>query len=147
MADDIAITAGSGTPVATDEIGGRHFQRIKPAWGTDGTAVDVSASSPLPVVAYGELVEAVQALRTIAHSLDMSIGRSYANAAGRLLVEASIAASQTLGTITTVSTVTTLTTCSTLTNQTQIGGINAAPQIPALMQLGAASLRSNITTS
>lgn len=40
MADDVAITAGSGTTVASDEIGGRHFQRIKPCLGADGTAVD-----------------------------------------------------------------------------------------------------------
>jgi hypothetical protein len=40
MADDIAVTAGSGTTVATDEIGGRHFQRVKLALGADGTATD-----------------------------------------------------------------------------------------------------------
>lgn len=40
MADDVAITAGVGTNVATDEIGGRHFQRTKTALGPDGTAVD-----------------------------------------------------------------------------------------------------------
>ncbi len=45
MADDVAITAGSGTTVATDEIAGRHFQRVKLTIGADGTATDVSAGA------------------------------------------------------------------------------------------------------
>jgi hypothetical protein len=49
MADDIPITPGTGASIATDDIGGRHFQRFKPAIGVDGTAVDVSASNPMPV--------------------------------------------------------------------------------------------------
>lgn len=51
MADNVAITAGSGTTIATDDVGGVHYQRIKSAFGTDGNATDVSASNPLPVVA------------------------------------------------------------------------------------------------
>jgi hypothetical protein len=144
VADNVSITAGSGTTIATDEIGGVNYQRVKPSWGADGIATDVSEAAPLPVAAYGELVEAVQALRMIAHAIDRSIGQAYANVAGRLLVEASLAASQTLGTVTTVSTVTT---CSTLTNQTQIGGINAAGQIPALMGVAADSLRRNVSVT
>lgn len=50
MADDVPITAGSGTNVATDEIGGRHFQRMKITWGVDGVADDASAANPLPTV-------------------------------------------------------------------------------------------------
>jgi hypothetical protein len=53
MADDVAVTAGAGTSIATDDIGGRHFQRVKPAWGPDGTATDVSNDNPLPVVQRG----------------------------------------------------------------------------------------------
>jgi hypothetical protein len=53
MADDVSITAGSGTTVATDEVGGRHFQRVKATWGADGTANDVSATNPLPTVGPG----------------------------------------------------------------------------------------------
>ena len=30
MADDVAITAGSGTTIATDEISSKHYQRVKP---------------------------------------------------------------------------------------------------------------------
>lgn len=48
MADNVAITAGAGTTVATDDVGGVQYQRVKPAVGVDGTAVDVSAAAPMP---------------------------------------------------------------------------------------------------
>lgn len=40
MADNVAITAGSGTNIATDDIGGTHYQRIKRSVGADGSAAD-----------------------------------------------------------------------------------------------------------
>ena len=49
MADNVGYTAGTGTNIATDEIGGNHYQRIKPTFGADGTATDVSNANPLPV--------------------------------------------------------------------------------------------------
>lgn len=51
MADNIAITPGSGATVATDDVGGIQYQRVKTAWGVDGAAVDTSATNPLPVAA------------------------------------------------------------------------------------------------
>lgn len=42
-------TAPNGTVVATDNIGGIDYQRVKVTWGVDGTATDVSATDPLPV--------------------------------------------------------------------------------------------------
>ena len=51
MADNVAITAGAGTSIASDDIGGVHWQRIKVGWGADGVAGDVSATNPLPVSA------------------------------------------------------------------------------------------------
>ena len=53
MADNIPITAGSGTTVATDDVGGAHYQRVKMVWGADGTATDTSAAAPLPIVGLG----------------------------------------------------------------------------------------------
>ena len=49
MADNMQVTPGTGATVAADEIGGALYQRVKIAAGADGTAVDVSAASPLPV--------------------------------------------------------------------------------------------------
>jgi len=49
MADNVTITAGSGTTVAADDIAGVFYQRVKLAHGADGTATDVSTTAPLPV--------------------------------------------------------------------------------------------------
>lgn len=49
MADNVAITAGSGTPIATDNVGGVNYQRSKVVWGVDGVVTDASTAAPLPV--------------------------------------------------------------------------------------------------
>jgi len=51
MADNVAITAGAGTSIASDDISGVQHQRVKIEWGVDGVVNDVSASAPLPVTA------------------------------------------------------------------------------------------------
>ncbi|MGE3341493.1 MAG: hypothetical protein AB7J46_06390 [Candidatus Altimarinota bacterium] len=50
MADNVAITAGSGTSIATDDVGGVQYQRVKVSVGADGSATDVSAAAPIPTV-------------------------------------------------------------------------------------------------
>lgn len=49
MADNVAITAGSGTSIAADDVSSVFYQRVKPAWGADGTATDTQVAQPLPV--------------------------------------------------------------------------------------------------
>ncbi|MDQ3023820.1 MAG: hypothetical protein M3R04_05465 [bacterium] len=49
MADNIAITSGAGTVIATDDIAGVQYQRVKLAQGADGVGVDVSSAAPLQV--------------------------------------------------------------------------------------------------
>lgn len=147
MPDNVPITAGSGTNVATDDIGGVHYQRVKPAWGVDGVAVDVSAAAPLPVDAStGELIEALEVLRmaitTLARTLSVGL---QPDASGRLRVLLdSITASLTLATI---STVTSVTTVATVTNQAQVGGVAANDQVPSLLAMAASSARRNITVT
>lgn len=51
IADNVAITAGAGTSIATDDISGVQWQRVKIGHGQDGSATDVSSASPLPVTA------------------------------------------------------------------------------------------------
>lgn len=51
ITDNVAITAGTGTSIATDDIGGVQWQRVKIGHGSDGSAVDASATNPLPVTA------------------------------------------------------------------------------------------------
>ena len=50
MADNIQVTQGTGTVMATDDITGVQYPRVKISWGVDGSAVDASATNPLPVV-------------------------------------------------------------------------------------------------
>lgn len=49
MADNVAITAGSGTIIAADDIAGVLHQRVKLSQGADGSATDVSSAAPLNV--------------------------------------------------------------------------------------------------
>ncbi|MHC2511887.1 hypothetical protein ACVII1_007125 [Bradyrhizobium elkanii] len=51
MSDNFDVTPGSGKTVATDDVGGIHYQRVKGVWGPDGTAndIDTAAGKPLPV--------------------------------------------------------------------------------------------------
>lgn len=49
MADNVAITAGTGTTIAADDIGGVLHQRVKLSQGADGSATDVSSAAPLQV--------------------------------------------------------------------------------------------------
>lgn len=55
MADNVTLNPGTGgSVIATDEISSVHYQRMKMTYGPDGTATDVSDSTPLPVEsAYG----------------------------------------------------------------------------------------------
>lgn len=45
MADNVQITAGSGTTIAADDIGGVMHQRVKLSLGADGVATDASAGA------------------------------------------------------------------------------------------------------
>lgn len=49
MADNVAITAGTGTTIAADDISGVLHQRVKISQGADGSATDVSSAAPLQV--------------------------------------------------------------------------------------------------
>ena len=133
---DNTTPPGFTKPVATDEIGGVDYQRIKLVHGADGVnAGDVSAANPLPAtIATGELLEALEAMRMAIQSLARSVGQAMPDTAGRLRVNVE-AFGPTIAAIT------------TLTNQTQIGGNPAFEQIPALMRLGADSLRRNVSVT
>jgi hypothetical protein len=148
MADNVAITPGSGAIAAADDIGGVLYQRIKVSHGADGSATDTSDAAPLPVAAYGELVEAIEAMRTAINTLTRTIGLVTVDpATGRLRAEVVQATAASLLATVSIASNQTLTTLTTLSNQTQMGGFNAQDQIPALMRLSADNLRRNISVS
>jgi hypothetical protein len=137
MADNVGYTPGTGATVAADEISGVLHQRVKIGVGTDGVAVDVSEQNPMPVAAYGELVEAIEALRMAVQALTRSgLGQSMPDTAQRLRVV--------VDAITSGITLSTVTNIGALGNQTLIGGLAATEQIPSLMRLGADASRNNI---
>ena len=145
MADNIGYTPGTGALVAADDIGGVLYQRVKLAAGADGSASDVSTAAPLPVAAYGELIEAIEAMRMAVQSLTRTMGQMQPDTGARMRVALdSISPALSLAQVTTVGSVTTV---STLTNQTLVGGFSATEQIPSLMRLGADSARRNIIVS
>jgi hypothetical protein len=146
MADNVGYTPGTGATIAADEIGGVLHQRVKVGVGADGQAVDVSESNPMPTVVYGELLEAIEALRMTVQSLTRSgLGLAMPDAAARMRVAIdSISASLSLSQVTTVTTVQTVSTVSNVANQTQIGGVSANDHIPSLMRMNANGLRDRI---
>ena len=57
MADNLGITTGTSASVATDDVGGAHYQRIKLDVGGDGTTLTVSATAnALPVKAFDDVI-------------------------------------------------------------------------------------------
>jgi hypothetical protein len=49
MADNVALSSSTSATIASDDIGGVQYQRVKIAHGADGSATDASSASPLPV--------------------------------------------------------------------------------------------------
>jgi hypothetical protein len=155
MADNVGYTPGTGAKVAARDVTYSGEAALAQAVGLATfsgaddakTATDVSDVNPLPIAVYGEMMEAIEALRFAIGSLNRTIGMALPGAAGfpimearqataaNLLVTASIAATQTLATVT------------TLTNQAQIGGFAANDQIPTFMHLQADNLRRNIAVT
>jgi hypothetical protein len=144
MADNVGYTPGSGATVAADEISGVLHQRVKISVGADGSAVDASSANPLPVDVNGEMIEAIEALRMAINSLTRTVGLTSPDLAGRLRV---LAENPTAANLNMTASLAGGQTLATLTNQTQIGGFNANDKIPSIVNINAASLRRNISTS
>lgn len=156
MPDNVGYTPGTGAKVASREVLYSGETALAQAVGLvtfsgaddAKTVTDVSGTNPLPVDVNGEMIEAIEALRMAIQSLTRSIGLSMPDTAGRLRVLAENPTAANLNaTVTGTVNVGTTTTVSTLTNQTQIGGLNANDQIPALMNANAGSLRRNISVT
>ena len=53
MADNYTVTQGSGTTMASDDVGGTHYPIVKLAQGALDSATLVSSTNPLPVTSTG----------------------------------------------------------------------------------------------
>lgn len=50
MADNVLYTQGTGTSIATDDVSGIHFQKMKMDVGKDGTSLQPDGSIPVYIV-------------------------------------------------------------------------------------------------
>jgi hypothetical protein len=125
MADNVAITPGSGAIAAADDIGGALYQRVKVAHGADGSATDTSEAAPLPTQDSGVwwMLQRIYLMLSSPRGYDKSLQRQR----GTVLVES--------GTVTSVTTV------ATVSNITGFG--NEQPQIMA-RAMSRASWRANV---
>lgn len=74
MADN-TILPGTGETYASDDLGGGlKVFRSKMQWGVDGTAADVSAANPMPVVQTGSLPAGTAAIGKLAANAGVNIG-------------------------------------------------------------------------
>jgi hypothetical protein len=125
MADNTTLP-GTGDVIASDDIGGVKYQRVKLTHGEDGEALDASTVNPVPV----QDGEGTFLLRRILQMLLSPLGydKSLQRQRGTVIVE-----SGTIGSVTFASNqdIRNVTTLATLTNQTNIGGFNADAQVRA----------------
>lgn len=143
MADNVGYTPGSGATIAADEIAGVLHQRVKVGIGGDGEAADLSAANPMPIAAYGELIEAIEAMRMAIVSLQKSIGMAQVNPlTGRMLVDGAGVTQPVSGTITANQGGTW-----NITNLATLGGQAANSAIPAFERGTADNLRRNINVT
>lgn len=87
MADNVAVTAGSGTSIATDDVAGQHYQRIKLA---DGTADSSTA------IAAGNGTEATALRVTVASDSTGVVAAKLKDGAGTAITSATRGAEQAL---------------------------------------------------
>lgn len=143
MADNVGYTPGSGATIAADDIGGILYQRIKPVTGGDGVANDVSDANPMPVAAYGELIEAIEAMRMALQSLNRTVGLAQVDPlTGRMLISFGGVSQPISGTIAATQSGTW-----NISNLATIGGVAANSQVQSFERMTADNLRRNITVT
>lgn len=118
MADNVAITEGSGKSVATDDVSGQQYQRIKLDLGTDGAAAPAVAgagavSTGVQRITLASDDPAVALLGTIDTDTGVIAGDTTS-------IDGKITACNTGAVVISSGTVTTV---STVTNLAQMGGV------------------------
>jgi hypothetical protein len=141
MADNVGYTPGVGASVAADEISGHLYQRIKPTYGTDGQATDVSVENPLPV--FDDRVENLISL--LERLVKISESNQVVDSAQRQRITLdAITAGVSLPTVAAVTTVTTVTTVAAVTNMVSNAGMDREQYINIAKQTYANSIRNRL---
>lgn len=98
MADNINIAPTGSTPIATDDVGGVHYQKVKLVNGDDGVdGGTTSTTNPLVVQEAGWITKALMKV----------FGRFSFDSVSALRTSTAVTSLPTLPTVTTVGTVTT----------------------------------------
>jgi hypothetical protein len=107
MPDNIDISPGAGATVATDEAGGRHYQRVKLTDGAEGSEnhASVRADGTQEV----SLADINAALYAILEALTRPISQEPGTGRMRASLESAAVTMTGVSTVTTVSTVTSIT--------------------------------------
>jgi hypothetical protein len=141
MADNVGYTPGVGASVAADEISGHLYQRIKPTYGTDGQATDVSLVNPLPV--FDDRAENLISL--LERLVKISESNQVVDSAQRQRITLdAITAGVSLPGVSTVTTVTTVTTVAAVTNMVSNAGMDREQYINIAKQTYANSIRNRL---
>jgi hypothetical protein len=124
MADNVQITAGSGTSIATDEVGVHNYQRMKVTDGTPDSAIHLVVEEASPGAGRGSLWASLQdiqaSLRNAVNAIVRPLWLNPITGAARVEVQSGTVT--TVSTVSTVSTVTTVSTCTAVTSLNQLGG-------------------------
>ena len=150
MADNVGYTPGVGATVAADEIDAVLYQRVKPAFGVNGQATDVSVVNPLPV--FDDRVENLISL--LERLVKISESNQVVDSAQRqrITLDAitagitlpTVATVTAVTTVSTVTAVTTVSTVSTVSNITQNAGMDREQYINIAKQTYASSIRNRL---
>lgn len=106
MADNVGIDTGTDATVATDDIGGKHHQRVKITIGADGVNDgDVSSGNPMPVTGTvavtGVATSAKQDAQTaLLNTIDVSLNDIETAIEGTLTVAGTVTAEDGGGSLT-----------------------------------------------
>jgi len=138
MADNLGYTPGAGATVATEDVGGVHHQRVLMETSVEGIPIDVSVSSPMPV-ASSRTDDLLVMLSRIVKLLESNATVDPQQRQRVVVDSASIAAGQTLATVTTVGTV------SSVTNTVSIAGMDRELYINIARQTYNQGVRSALT--
>ena len=143
MSDNVGYTPGSGVTIAADEINNVLYQRVKPAIGDDGEAVDVSENNPMP-----SLVDRTDnLLAMMSRIVKLLESNAVVDVAQRQRISLdTIPAGVTLPTVTTVGTVSTITggTITTVSNMAANAGMDREQYINIAKQTYSQSIRNRL---
>ena len=150
MADNVSVntsTPGSPAVIASDEIGGSQYQRIKLVLGNEGqNDGDVSGTNPVPVelslddkLNQDEIKEALFIMRRLVNLLK-PLGIVTGGGSNRLSIDVNAMT----GNVAQVTLVPTVTTVGTVSNQTNIGGITAFEMLKSMNKSGLQTQRINM---